>query len=131
MLARLVEVVGYVITVGGLLLGAVNVNFALAVRARGVGLRHVAVALGRGARGGEFPAVSPARDLGRLLLFATPRTSATAADGVVAPQGVLVGVPAEQVWERMTRKALSRQGNRLQSRQRLDAQSAAVNGTQK
>ncbi|HYS60059.1 MAG TPA: glycosyltransferase, partial [Gemmatimonadales bacterium] len=71
MLAPLVEVVGYVITLGGLLLGAVNTNFALlfVLVAWGYGmlLSLWAVVLEEV----SFQRYRRLGDLGRLLLFAT------------------------------------------------------------
>ena len=71
MLAPLVEVVGYVITLGGLLLGAVNTNFALlfVLVAWGYGmlLSLWAVVLEEV----SFQRYRRFGDLGRLLLFAT------------------------------------------------------------
>src|SRR2546425_5409763 len=71
MLAPLVEVVGYVITVGGLLLGAVNANFALLFMlvAWGYGmlLSLWAVVLEEV----SFQRYRRLGGLGRLLLFAT------------------------------------------------------------
>jgi len=71
MLAPLVEVVGYVITVGGLVLGAVNADFALlfVLVAWGYGmlLSLWAVVLEEV----SFQRYRRLGDLGRLLLFAT------------------------------------------------------------
>src|SRR5207244_6697518 len=67
-----------------------------ALRARGVGLRDAAVALGRGARGGELPAVPPVRRSGAAPLVRDARElRLPPAHRVVASPGVLVGVPAE------------------------------------
>src|SRR2546422_8815128 len=72
MLAPLVEVVGYVITVGGLLLGAVNANFALLFMlvAWGYGmlLSLWAVVLEEV----SFQRYRRAVGFGRVLLFAAP-----------------------------------------------------------
>jgi len=85
-----------VITVGGLLVGAVNNHFALLfVLVRGV--RDVAVALAVVLEEVRFPAVSPVRRSGRLLLFATLENFAIGSDGVVALKAFW-SYSAEEVW---------------------------------
>jgi len=126
MLAPLVEVVGYVITVGGLLLGAVNVNFALlfVLVAWGYGmlLSLWAVVLEEV----SFQRYRRLGDLGRLLLFATLENFGYRQRTVWwRLKAFWLVFRQKQVWGEMTRKGFESAGKQAAepaTARRTDAQ---------
>jgi cellulose synthase/poly-beta-1,6-N-acetylglucosamine synthase-like glycosyltransferase len=126
MLAPLVEVVGYVITIGGLLLGAVNLDFALlfVLVAWGYGmlLSLWAVVLEEV----SFQRYRRLGDLGRLLLFATLENFGYRQRTVWWRLKAFWSVfKHKQVWGEMTRKGFESAGKQAAgpaSARRADAQ---------
>ncbi|HYU90910.1 MAG TPA: glycosyltransferase [Gemmatimonadales bacterium] len=126
MLAPLVEVVGYVITVGGLLLGAVNANFALlfVLVAWGYGmlLSLWAVVLEEV----SFQRYRRLGDLGRLLLFATLENFGYRQRTVWwRLKAFWLVFRQKQVWGEMTRKGFESAGKQAAepaTARRIDAQ---------
>jgi len=108
MLAPLVEVLGYGITILGLAYGAIDYVVRPAVPAGGVGVRDAALYLGGRARRGEFPALRAARDIVRLLFYAMLETFGYRQRTVWWRLKAFAGVwKRRQVWGEMVRKGFA------------------------